>query len=341
LTSRDDTDVAPPIHVSSTFDTADPDQRVYRRYTDATTERFEAVVGALEGGTAVAYSSGMAAVSAVLRALGPQRISLPDDVYHGVRHLVGLGVTDGAWAEAPVDALQAGDVHWVETPSNPRLDITDIAAAVTGAQRRGVRVVVDSTFATPVLQRPLELGADVVVHSATKFIAGHSDALAGVAVTADTGLAETLRTRRRYEGATPGSLDVWLALRGIRTLPLRIERQSASALRVAEHLAGRIPVVWYPWLAGHDGHDIARRQMTAGGGVLSFALEDGVTASAAVAGLAMFRNATSLGGVESLAEWRRSVDPDAPEGLIRLSIGLEAPTDLIADLDRVLDSAGV
>jgi cystathionine gamma-synthase len=173
-----------------------------------------------------------------------------------------------------------------------------------------------------------------VVHSATKFIGGHSDALGGMVVVPDADMADRLRSARSREGAVPGALETWLVLRGVRTLALRVERQSASAAAIAAHLAGRVRAVWYPWLASHPGHEVARRQMSAGGGVLSFEVQDDATAARVVANLRLFTRATSLGGVESLAEHRRSIDPAAPPGLIRLSVGLEGVADLIADLDR-------
>lgn len=332
----DGVDVAPPIRVSTTYDRSAQQAYEYRRSHHATTERLEAVMGALEGGHAVVYPSGMAAALAVLRHLRPQRVSLPADVYHGVRSLVTTEAQRGRLEIVPAEALAAGDLWWVETPSNPKCLLTDIAAACEEASGRGVKTVVDSTFATPVLQRPLKLGADVVLHSATKFIAGHSDAMGGVLVTPRPDAAETLRHERMEAGLVSGALDVWLTLRGVRTLPLRVERQSASAAAIAAWLHGHVPQVWHPSLPDHPGHELAQRQMRSGGGVLSFEVEDGARARQIVAALALFRTATSLGGVESLAEWRRSVNPAAPEGLVRLSVGLESPADLIADLERAL-----
>lgn len=322
--------------MATTYDRAAQHDLVYRRSEHPTTERLEAVLGALEGGDAVVYPSGMAAVLAVLRHLRPRRIALPRDVYHGTRKLVGSEAATGALSvTAPAD-LESGDVWWVETPSNPRCEITDIAAVARAAAERGVVVVVDSTFATPILQQPLALGAGLVLHSTTKFISGHSDAMGGVLVSGDGATADALRYRRMEDGATPGSLDVWLTLRGVRTLPLRVERQSQSAAEIAAWLAPRVPVVWHPSLPDHPGHAIAARQMRDFGGVLSFEVEGGEKAQSIVNRLRLFRTATSLGGVESLAEWRRSVNPAAPEGLIRLSVGLEAPVDLIADLGQAL-----
>ncbi len=330
----DDAGVAPPIHVSTTFDKARDPDRFYRRESHATTERLEAVVGQLEGGAAVAYPSGMAAIAAVLRLIRPRRIALPAEAYHGTRELV---AAEPAWETAAPDGLGEGDVWWVETPSNPRCLVTDLAAVAGQAAARGAVVVVDSTFATPVLQRPLALGARFVVHAATKYIAGHSDAMGGLAVCADESDAAALRAARNLDGAIPGSLDAWLALRGVRTLPLRVERQSATAAALAGWLAEKVGRVWYPGLASHPGHDVAQRQMSAFGGIIAFELGSREEAAAVVRRLRLFRNATSLGGVESLAEHRIEADPESPPGLIRLSAGLEAPADLIADLAHALE----
>lgn len=333
----DGPDVAPPIRMSTTFDRTSQSDLVYRRDHHRTTERLEAVLGALEGGFAVAYPSGMAAVAAVLRRLQPRRIALPADVYHGTRSFVLEEASRGAWSVVDEGDLAEGDVRWVETPSNPRVLVTDIAAAAARAAGAGATVIVDSTFATPVLQRPLELGARFVVHATTKAIAGHSDAMGGVVATASEEEAASLLQRRGLDGSIPGGLDVWLTLRGVRTLPLRVERQSATAHAVAAFLEERVPRVWYPGLAGHPGHEVAARQMRGYGGMLSFEMESFAAAAAVAAGLRLFRRATSLGGVESLAEHRRVTDPSAPAGLIRLSIGLEAAGDLVADLGRALD----
>ncbi len=329
--------IAPPVHVATTYDRTYQDALVYRRSEHPTTDRLEAVLGALEGGHAVAYPSGMAATLAVLRLLRPVRIALPADVYHGTRKLVATEAEAGVSEVVRPHQLRAGDVWWIETPSNPKCEITDIAATAAAAVASGAVLVVDSTFATPVLQQPLRLGAALVVHSATKFISGHSDAMGGVVVAPTGEEADRLRHRRMEDGAVPGAFDVWLALRGVRTLPLRVARQSATAAAIAAWLTGRVPTVWHPSLPSHSGHDVARRQMSGFGGVLSFEVESAGAAEATVDRLRLFRKATSLGGVESLVEWRRSVDDSAPEGLIRLSIGLEAEADLISDLAEALD----
>lgn len=331
----DGVDVAPPIHVSSTYDRADQDDLVYRRNQHVTTQRLEAVLSALEGGSAVVYPSGMAAVSSLLRYLRPGRVYLPADVYHGTRAFV-TGEQQPWEVAASFDDLEAGDVAWLESPSNPRCLVTDIAAAFAELGPKGVRVVVDSTFATPVLQQPLSLGADYVMHSSTKYIGGHSDAMGGVIVAADANRATELEAARVIDGTIPGSLDVWLTLRGVRTLPLRILHQSGTAAAIADHLEGTVPLVWYPGLASHPDFEVASRQMRTGGAIVSFELDSHEAAAAAATRFTVFRRATSLGGVESVVEHRASVNPLAPPGLLRLSVGLEAVEDLIADVDQAL-----
>jgi cystathionine gamma-synthase len=209
------------------------------------------------------------------------------------------------------------------------------------ARERGVVTVADATFATPVLQDTLGLGIEYSVHASTKFIAGHSDAMGGVVSSQDAGAAADLRQARVLDGAIPGTLETWLTLRGVRTLPLRVARQSETALQLASYLADRGLRVWYPGLPTHPGHEIAGRQMSAFGGVLSFELADPADAAAVVDRLQVFTNATSLGGVESLAEHRLRSDPHAPPGLIRLSIGLEDLAALRGDLSEALDGVEV
>ncbi len=330
-------DVAPALRPSTTFEYG-TDGRIYRRAGDETTERLEAVLGALEGGHSVAYPSGMAAVAAVLRHVRPNRIALPDDVYHGVRDFVKLGVERGSWRVSGSADLESGDVRWLETPSNPKCLITDLAAAAREARERGVVTVADATFATPVLQQTLAFGVDFSVHATTKFIAGHSDAMGGVVSTLRSEIADGLRAARMIDGAIPGTLEAWLTLRGLRTLPLRVSRQSQTALAIAQFLDERVPTVWYPGLESHPGHDLAKRQMSAFGGVLAFEVADGERATQVLSKLRVFTDATSLGGVESLADYRLRSDPGAPPGLIRLSVGLESAEALIDDLDRALAS---
>lgn len=347
---EDAPDVAPPLHTATTYrattyrattsragDPADDSNAmVYGRDETITRRRLEAVLGALEGGHAVTYASGQAAAHAALLHGHPRRVAF-DGGYHGTRALL-EALRAGGMEVIGLDApLNEGDLVWLETPRNPTCEVEDIAAHAGRAHRAGARVLVDSTFATPVLQRPLALGADLVLHSSTKFLGGHSDALGGVLATADAAQADQLRAERTIFGAVPGALECWLTLRSLRTLSLRVTRQSDSATEIAAWLESRVPKVWHPSLPSHPGHDTAQRQMRGPGGVLSIELADEASARALPGRLRLFSDATSLGGVESLIEWRRRADPTAPEALLRLSIGLEAPADLIADLERGLE----
>lgn len=313
-------------------------ERMYSR-NEATAgwEAFEALIGGLEGGSAVAFASGMAACAAVLGQLrSGAHLVLGEDCYQGVAGLAAAGARDHGWrverlpVEDPhwVARAQEADLLWVESPSNPLLEVADVAGICAAPRRAGTRVVVDNTFATPLGQRPLAFGADVVVHSATKFIGGHSDLLLGVAVAADPAEVERLRGARGLAGATPGTLECFLALRGARTLPLRLRHASASAAALAERLAHHAAVtrVRYPGT----------------GAVVSFELADTEAADRACAGARVIRHATSLGGVETTME-RRGAHPGQdhiPPGLIRLSVGCEDVEDLWADLDAALISAG-
>ncbi len=310
-------------------------ERIYTR-NEATEgwEAFEAMLGGLEGGQAVAFASGMAACAAVLGELpSGARLVLGEDCYQGVTGLVQagerahgwrverLGASDGRWVQRAADA----DLLWLESPSNPLLEVADLAAICAAPRAPGTRVVVDNTFATPLLQRPLELGADIVVHSATKLIGGHSDLLLGAAVTADAGELARLRTARSLNGATPGMLECFLALRGARTLALRLRQAEASAEQLAARL-GEHPAV-------------SRVRYPGFGTIVSFELRDGAAADRACRAVRLIRHATSLGGVETCME-RRSVQPGQehiPAGLIRLSVGCEHVEDLWRDLGRALE----
>ena len=330
---REGADVAPAIRPSTTF--LEDTGRRYRRDSHETTERFEAVLGSLEGGHAVCFSSGMAAASAALSFFRPDRIAV-GDVYHGVRVLAQSLSDAGALVFADRSELQDGDIEWVETPSNPKCYITDLVATAEENRRRGVITIVDSTFATPVLMNPLRFGIDVVLHSVTKAIGGHSDAHAGVLVVSDDSVASAIRDQRSFTGGVPGSLDVWLALRGIRTLPLRMQRSTSTAGKVAAWTHERGLQTYYPGLSSHPGHEIARTQMSGYGSMLSLDVGSAAEASRVVRAVRLFTNATSLGGVESLIEHRILSDPAMDPGLIRISIGLEDPDDLIADLEQAL-----
>jgi cystathionine gamma-synthase len=350
-----------PVVLASNFrtsTTAAPGmQEVIRSYarTDATPtwEALETALGQVEGGHAVAFSSGMAAVDAVLDLVpAGGRIVAPKDCYFGVGELLADAQQQGRWVidrvdltdTASVQAAAAGaDLLWLETPSNPLLDIADLPALCAADRSTGAIVGVDNTFATPLLQQPLALGADVAVHSATKFIGGHSDLLAGITVARDQALAERLRHRRGLSGATPGALEAFLALRGLRTLALRLDRGQRNAGELARRLDDHPAVsrVRYPGLPSHPGHHTAAAQMTGFGAVLAFEVADAPTADRLCDAVHIVVPATSLGGVESTIE-RRSKLPGQghlPSGLLRLSAGCEHIDDLWNDLDSALKQA--
>ncbi len=320
---------------------------VYGRHTNSTWEAFEAVVGELEGGQALAFASGMAAMLAVLLSVGA-RAFVVADAYMGTRQLVSwlrertpqLYVAESSQLEVLVESCEPGDLVVLETPSNPLLATYPIAELAAALHRRGALLAVDSTLATPVLQQPLALGADVVIHSASKFLSGHADVLGGVVVAGDDVLASRLAEARELTGGVIGPVEAYLCFRGMRTLAVRVERASATATELAERLRARVGTwVRYP---GFNEALVGRgRQQAAGGAVIALVFPTSAVADAFVDALELFHHATSLGGVESLAE-RRSRYPAedrVPEGLVRLSIGLEDPEDLWEDLDRALTVA--
>jgi cystathionine gamma-lyase len=355
-----------PIYQTSTFAQDEPGGNpayCYSRTGNPSRTALEQALAQIEGAQhAVAFASGLAAVTAILLAQRSGiRIVACRDLYGGSYRLFTkvfsrFGVTfdfvDTTDPAALKAALPGAAVLWLETPSNPLLRITDLAAACELAKSHGVRTVVDNTFATCCLQRPLQLGADLVLHSTTKYVGGHSDVIGGAVLTDRSDLADELRFVSNASGAVPAPQDCFLLLRGLRTLPLRMERHSANARRVAEFLAGRDDVseVFWPGLATHAGHEIARRQMSDFGAMLSFTLPGGEPAARAlVRELKLFTLAESLGGVFSLVchpptMTHAAVEPDVrraagiDDGLLRLSIGLESADDLIADLTRSLDA---
>jgi cystathionine gamma-synthase len=345
-----------PIVLASNFHAGSTgeDGRAYSR-TDATPgwEALETAVGQVEGGHAVAFSSGMAAIAAVLDLVpAGGRIVAPEDCYFGVGELLADAQQQGRWAVDRVDltdtaAVQAAvadaDLLWLETPSNPLLEVADLPALCAAGRRAGAIVGVDNTFATPLLQQPLALGADVVVHSATKFIGGHSDLLSGITIAREQALAGRLRHRRGLSGATPGALEAFLALRGLRTMALRLERGQRNAGELARRLDEHPAVsrVRYPGLPGDPGHRTAAAQMTGFGAVLAFEVADAPTADRLCHDLRVIVHATSLGGIESTVE-RRSKLPGqehVPPGLLRLSVGCEHIDDLWNDLNPALQHA--
>jgi cystathionine gamma-synthase len=352
--------VVPPIHLSTTFcrdtDSSLPGAFVYSRAANPTRELFESLMAQLErGAQALAFASGMAASTAVFSCLYPgARVLLPSDLYYGVRkfahsHLARWGVTveavDMKDMDATEDAIRNGcDLVWVESPSNPMVDIVDIAAVASIARNHGAVVIVDGTWTTPLIQRPLELGAHAVVHSVTKYLSGHSDVLGGVVVTGpDFPWPDVLSSHQQTAGAVLDPFSSWLAMRGLRTLAVRLTTQCRNASAIARHLTAvpRVRAVHYPGLESHPGHLLAARQMTDFGGMLSFEVEGGRRRALDIIGRCrVFKAATSLGGTESLIEHRASIEEDSPtpEGLIRISAGIEHTDDLLDDLARAMDS---
>ena len=353
--------VAPPIHPSTNYartaDYTKVDGRGYTRDDNPTYDQLEALMTTLEGGVAArVFASGMAAATTPFLALAPgDHVVAPAVMYFGLRNwLASVAVHWGLAVDfvppGDLDALAAAvrpgvtRLVWVETPCNPTWTITDIAAAAEIAHGAGARLAVDSTVATPVLTQPLALGADLVMHSATKYLNGHGDVLAGVLVTAaDDAWWQRIHYLRFENGAMLGPFESWLLLRGLRTLYLRVARSAASALAIAQHFEGnaQIAEVLYPGLASHPGHGVAGRQMVGGfGGMLSLRIAGGAAAALAVVrNVNLFVRATSLGGVESLIEHRATVegaDSPFPDDLLRVSVGIEDPADLIADLEQAL-----
>jgi cystathionine gamma-synthase len=351
--------VAPPIHPSTTFE-RDPDGAyprgfLYSRNSSPNRVALEECLAALEGGEdSAAFASASAATSAIFLALAPgDHVVAPTDAYHGTLRL--LRETFARWGldTTFVDMTDAGAVRgavrpttrlvWVETPSNPLWKVADIVAIGEIARRAGALYVCDNTTATPVLQSPLKLGADLALHATTKYLGGHGDVLGGAVVTRTRdAVFERIRAVQASGGAVPSPFDCWLVRRGIRTLPYRVRAHSENALRVATFLHGHAAVeaVHYPGLPTHPAHDVARRQMTAFGGMVSVQVRgDQARAMAVAAKLRVFTRATSFGGTESLVEHRASIEgagTRTPPNLLRVSVGLEHPDDLIEDLAQAL-----
>lgn len=341
--------LTPPVVLSSSFRAGG--EHGYARSGNPTWEALEDAIGALEGGTPVAFSSGMAAISAVLDGLAPGApVAVADSAYAESRRLLTELEASGAIRLRAFDpddlasaegAARGADMLWLDALSNPMLDVPALDDLAAIGREQGVRVVVDSTLATPMLVRPLELGADLVVHSATKHMGGHSDLLLGVAVAREGEDALRLRDSRVTRGAAPGTMDAWLALRGLRTLSLRVEREQATALALAERIAEHpgVTLVRYPGLEEDPAHRAASRLMDGYGSILSFEAEGGAERADALCGeLRLVVHATSLGGVETLIDRhsRCNAESGAPDGLLRLSVGCEDPEDLWADLERGL-----
>lgn len=316
-------------------------------------EALEEIIGGLEGGASLSFASGMAGIAAVFDRLPTgSHVALPDDCYQGVVQFAKAGQDRGRWTVhriAVADTVGwvrmcgSADLIWLESPSNPLLTVADLDKICAAARKPGAILAVDNTFATPLNQRPLDLGADVSMQSLTKFIGGHSDLLGGVVTVRDADLLAGLRQARELSGATPGTLEMFLAVRGVRTLALRLERAQHNAMTLAERLAHHpnVAVTRYPGLASHPTHEAARRQLKGFGTIISFDVHgDARTADAVCARLELIQHATSLGAVESTIERRarHAGQEHLPATLLRLSVGIEAVEDLWTDLDRALRS---
>lgn len=342
-----------PAVFSSTFAAGGPVS--YARVGNPTWTALEEVLAALEGPgcRAISFASGMAAITAVADLVPVGAVVVSQSVaYSGTRTQLARWNSSGriqlrevdARTDALVDASDGAALVWIETPTNPTLEVVDIAAVGAAAHASGALVVVDSTFATPLGQKPLDLGADIVVHSATKYLAGHSDVLLGAVIARDPDLVEGVTRNRVLGGGIPGPMEAWIALRGLRTFPLRWERACANAAQIAQRCTGHRAVarVRHLSLPEDPGHDLAVRQMTAFGAIVSLELHGGADAAEAVADATnLWVHATSLGGVESTLERRRrwpEESPQVPDGLLRLSVGIEDVEDLWADLSAALDS---
>jgi cystathionine gamma-synthase len=341
----------PPLVLSSTFRAGG--EITYGRNDNSTWQAFESALGELERGRALCFASGTAATAAVLERLPSGAIvAMARNAYYGSRVFLAQASERGRLEARLVDVTDTGgalaacegaSLLWLESPTNPLLEIADLHALVSGAHDRGAAVCVDNTLATPLLQRPLDLGADVVVHSVTKYLAGHSDVLLGGVVARDGELVDEIKELRTRYGGVPGPVETFLALRGVRTLALRVERAQASAGILAPRLARHpsVQLVRYPGLKDHPGHEVAVRQMNGYGGMLSFEVRGGIAAADAMTkALEVVVDATSLGGVETTIDRRSKYagERGVPEALLRLSVGCEHVEDLWADLRGALDS---
>lgn len=330
-------------------------QRDYSRDNGTPTwEALEAVMGGLESGQAVAFASGMAAIASVFDQLSTGAVvAIPDDCYQGVAGLAARGEEKGRWSvqRIAVDdtadwvrACGTADLIWLESPSNPMLTVADLEAICTAPRKQGAIIAVDNTFATPLNQQPLEFGATVSVQSATKLIGGHSDLLAGIATTRDHSLSQALRKHRELAGATPGTLEAFLAVRGARTLALRLHRSQQTAMVLAQWLEKHpfVTRVRYPGLGSHPTHAVAKRVLRGFGNIISYDVVGGAEVADAVCRRTrLVHHATSLGGVESTMERRAAVSGQGhlPPSLLRLSVGIEDEDDLKEDLDSAIRSS--
>lgn len=356
------TDVSSPIHLSTTFirnEDGTTGEYIYTRANNPNRLMMEQKMAAIENAkTSVSFSSGMAATNALFEnILEPNtHIIIPDDCYHGTRRLLDNFFKRWNVSYDLADMSAINNIEklirpqtkliWIETPSNPQLKITDIHATVTLAKKNNIITVCDNTFATPLLQKNLDMGVDYVMYSSTKYFSGHSDILGGVVMTNHTNdLSNRIRDYQQTAGAVPAPFDCWLMNRSLATFPLRFSLQCSNAAAIATFLSShtKIEKVFYPGLSTHQNHDIAKRQMKSGfGSIVSILVKGGKSEAMKFAGqLSIFKHATSLGGVESLVEHRRSVEGDhpiSPDNLIRIAVGIEYVDDLIADLNQALTS---
>ncbi|MFC7364658.1 MULTISPECIES: trans-sulfuration enzyme family protein [Bhargavaea] len=355
--------VTMPIHLSSTYERAGdgsyPNEYIYSRIDNPNRKALEDCLTSLEDGfDTVTFGSGMAAISSLIESLPadkPRRVVMPDDMYHGIRSLltdtdigtnfevVFVDMTDLTQVEEAINAAPTGLV-WLETPSNPQLKVTDIEAVAKLAGAAGAYSVVDNTWGTPVLQKPLSLGVDFSLHSVTKYIGGHSDLLLGAVIAkSDNAMLARLRATQQSKGAVPSPFECWLALRGVQTLPQRMATHCSNASEISDFLKQHpnVEAVHYPGLPEHPGHEIAAKQMSSFGGMLSFQVKGGQAEAMAVAAKCrLFIRATSLGGTHSLIEHRASIEgvhAVAPVNLLRVSVGLEHVEDLKEDLLQALE----
>jgi cystathionine gamma-synthase len=351
--------VAPPIHLSTTFEHGPASENLrgytYIRENNPTQVRLEEALAAVEGGeAALVFASGMAAGTAYLQAQpAGAHVLFQDDLYYDFRNIAREYLPRWGMSASAVDMTDLAAVKaalrpetrlvWLETPSNPLMKVCDIAAIAEMAHGTGARVLVDGTFAPPTIQRPLEMGADAILHSTTKYLGGHSDVQGGgLVLRKKDELYDRSRRNRQVLGGVASPFASWLVLRGLRSLGCRVERHCANALILARALAAheRVSAVHYPGLESHSGHSVARRQMKAFGGMLSLQVKGGREAAVGVVSrVKLFLSATSLGGTESLIEHRRSSEGSTsrtPDDLLRVSVGLEHPDDLVADLLQAL-----
>ncbi|MEO5976465.1 MAG: aminotransferase class I/II-fold pyridoxal phosphate-dependent enzyme [Chryseolinea sp.] len=352
-------DVTQPIHLSTTFKRSDPEVvGDYTRSGNPNRKTLEKKLAMLDGGfDALAFASGMAAINAIFEATlkSGDHVIYPDDCYHGARALLKNIFIDKGINATEVDMSNVDNISkaittntkliWIESPSNPQLKITDIEAVAKLAKQKGIYTGCDSTFATPLLQQPIALGIDIVMHSSTKFFSGHSDVLGGAVIVREPGkLLDKLRMYQSIAGAVPSPFDCWMLNRSLATLSLRVNAQSSNAMKVATFLAdhNKIEKVFYPGLPSHLNHEVARRQMKNGFGSILSVLVKGGQGSALefTSRLKIVNHATSLGGIETLIEHRRSAEGSmqiSPDSLLRISIGIEHSDDLIRDFKQALE----